>query len=656
MCGIAGIIEHASSPTGVELIDLPVDRLCHTMLSCMQHRGPDEAGLVAHRNSALGNVRLSIIDLSNGAQPISNHDGSIWIVYNGEIYDSAELRASLQKRGCVFKTQTDTEVILYLYQEFGEECYHHLNGEFAFAIMDLREGSPTFVLARDLWGIRPLNYAITNRGIVFCSEIKPILSVSAGSVNLDQTSFLETVTSWVACPPRTAFAGIHTLCPGEMMIVADGAIRRRSMLNSVLPEVCLTTTKPDPQHVRHLIEKSVQRRLVADVPVGVYVSGGLDSSIVSLLAAKNYPGTLDSYSIAFDDARFDESEYQYAMSEYLGTNHRQLRISSRDLVENFIPATQAAESFVFRSAYVPMFLLSKLVRDSGGKVVLTGEGSDEFFSGYDIFRELYILRALGAETPDIAKLSLLAADLYQYIPEYATLDKRLLLGYYSKIRSTESNIPLAHRQRWLTFNKVRNYFDVSWDIEGVARSYRNVVTDLERYSVGNAGRLIEAVSLLHGYLLSVQGDRMALAHSVETRLPFLDRELVRYLLSIEPMDLLKVEEGRIREKYLLNEIFMSDLPAVIQSRRKNPYLAPDMVAYGSLFREMIGDAKKKLLEQLPFLKIDMVQNTILSKEPEKVNRIENTLLFCIASAAVLVDLPHSRNSVSLIPLVKNIRV
>jgi asparagine synthase (glutamine-hydrolysing) len=653
MCGIAGVIELTKLNVDFKALDLSPAELCHTMLTHLNHRGPDEAGIVTHGKNSLGNVRLSILDISHGTQPISNEKGNIWIVYNGEIYDIEPIREELGNRGCRFQTRTDTEVILYLYQEYGEEFYNRLNGEFSVAIMDTRNNDCKIILARDLWGTRPLHFSFTDKGLIFSSEIKSLLSVSADKVSLNQQAFLETITAWAVCPPNTSFNGVKTLSPGEMMVISGNMIQSRSFLNEFIKNSVQQKSKKDKTTIKNLIEDSVKRRLVADVPIGVYLSGGLDSSIVTLLARKHYEGTLNSYSIAFEDTAFDESAFQTEVAKALGTKHHSLKMGNNELINNFIPATLAGESFVFRSAFVPMYLLSKFVRDNKGKVVLTGEGADEFFSGYDIFRELKIIQGIGQK--DFSLLTNWASDLYKYIPEFNSLDKRLLLGYYSKIKDTSSEIPLSHRQRWLAFSKVKNYFDIDWNIEHLAGKYKAVLPVMNELSVEQNARMLESLSLLHGYLLSVQGDRMALANSVETRLPFLDRCVTSYMLGLGPLELIEESQEQLKEKHLLYDSFLDSLPEVFKTRRKTPYLAPDIKVFGPLFRELILDNSSSLKEQLPFVKFELVE-AIFNKPENKVSRIENTLLFSLASASVLSSHNYQAGNRSQIPLKKNIKV
>ncbi|MHC5011759.1 MAG: asparagine synthase (glutamine-hydrolyzing), partial [Planctomycetota bacterium] len=309
MCGIVGALGRRDDP----VIDA---RLLRGMLGAVRHRGPDQFGTYLHRGEkrsvGLGNARLSIIDLEKGQQPLSNEDGTKWIVFNGEIFNYVELRRELLGSGHRFATDSDTEVILHLFETYGEDCVEHLNGQFAFAIWD--EASEELFLARDRWGIRPLYYVQTADGLVFASEIKALLIHPKVTAALDPLALDQIFTYWSPLSPRTAFRGVRTLPPGHRMTCTRGGEVGIDRYWDVSFPAAGTEPLDDleraARELRDLLEDATRIRLRADVPVGAYLSGGLDSSAITSLIRHGNGNRLETFSIAFTDAAFDESAYQ----------------------------------------------------------------------------------------------------------------------------------------------------------------------------------------------------------------------------------------------------------------------------------------------------------------------------------------------------------
>ncbi len=400
MCGIAGIARRR--PTGVSA------DLLERMADAIRHRGPDGFGLHADERVGLTNVRLSVIDLARGAQPMTNEDGSVFIVYNGEIFNHLALRGELEARGHVFRTRSDTEVLVHAYEQWGERMLERLNGQFAFAIYDRPAGA--VFLARDRFGILPLYYTERDGDLYFASEVKALLVTGEVERALDPEGLDEVFTFWAARPPRTPFRGIRALEPGCCARWQDGRLTLRRYYAFDYPEA---PAEPADalDALDELLRSAVRLRLQADVPVGGYLSGGIDSSIVCALAAVGSPHALRTFSVTFEDPTLDESAYQYAVAADVRSRHAVQRIGRGDIARVFPDVIRHTETPLVRTAPAPLYLLSQVVREHGIKVVLTGEGSDEVFLGYDLFKEA-IIRLLCWRRPGSRLLPRLLDGLY----------------------------------------------------------------------------------------------------------------------------------------------------------------------------------------------------------------------------------------------------
>lgn len=570
MCGIVGLFNPAKIPLQSisELVSGDVRALSEGMLGLIQHRGPDEMGRLETEYGFIASARLSIVDLKTGIQPIANEDETIWIVYNGEIYDCDELRSRLIALGYRFRTQTDTEIILHLYQEYGDDCTQFLNGEFAFAIYDAKENR--LVLARDRFGVRPLYFRrLPNDVLLFSSEIKPLLWAAGNEqTSYDSSAFSQTLESWAIIPPATIYREVSQLAPNSLVAIDAHGVHKTTT-RDIWPRADESLTH-DSAEIADVIERAVQRRLVADVPVGIYLSGGIDSAIVATLATKNSSEKLKSFSIEFEDENLDESEPQRELSAFLGTEHHSVRITTADIIENFVESVLSAETIVFRSAFVPMNLLSKLVHETGIKTVLTGEGADELFGGYDIFKEFLILTDWSSSGDDKQALMRLQ-ELYPYLPQFQGGRARFALPFYREFLKDVNEPMFGHRVRWSNYKALSGLLSDDSDKTATGQALKETFPEFLHYTPETQCRVAEQLTLLHGYLLSTQGDRMASANSVETRLPFLDEDVLMLAKDYSLDDQLR----GFKEKHLLRDAFVKDLPQSIVNRRKRPYLAPD---------------------------------------------------------------------------------
>jgi len=491
------------------------------MLGALRHRGPDASGIYLDARAGLAHTRLSIIDLATGDQPMGDGEG-LWIAFNGEIYNYLELRAELEAAGHRFRTRSDTEVILQAWRCWGERALTRFNGQWALALWDAREGS--LVLSRDRLGIRPLHYLDNGQRVVFASEVKAIFAAAPEHTReFDAAGLAETLTFWTVVAPRSVFRGIAELPPGHVRTYRNGGVRERAYWRQEHAADFDGSLEEATERVRAaLVDATALRMLRADVPVGCYLSGGLDSSVVAALALQATGGErFHTFSLRFEDAEYDEAPFQRQMAARLGSNHHEVHVSRRDIAESFPAVVRHAERPLLRTAPAPLYLLSRLVRDSGIKVVLTGEGADEMFAGYDLFRE-GVIRRFWARQPDSRSRPRLLDKLYPYLARSPVKQQAL-------------------------------------------------PPDFGRWSYLAQDQYLEVHTLLSGYLLASQGDRMLMGHSVEGRFPYLDHELVELANSLPDRFKLRV----LDEKHLLKRLAADLVPRDIVERVKQPYRAPD---------------------------------------------------------------------------------
>jgi asparagine synthase (glutamine-hydrolysing) len=583
MCGLAGLMNLRG--------EAPVSRsLLIRMLSSLSHRGPDESGIYLDRQVGLGHARLSIIGVDDGMQPMANEDEGLWIIFNGEAFNYLELRRDLEKSGHRFATATDTEVVLHLYEEFGPSCLQRINGQFALAIWDARRQE--LFLARDRVGVRPLYLAQTAEQIVFASEIKALFQHPEVSRELDPESLEQALTYWHPLSPRTAFRAVRELRPGHWLRIREGRLEEQAWwsLPYYPPEACWSGTFAEAcEEVAALLHDAVRLRLRADVPVGAYLSGGLDSTILTALAkASRGAAGLSTFSLAFQEKEFDESVFQEEAARLLGTEHRTLPLSGAQIREHFPAVVWHCEQPLLRTAPVPLFLLSRLVQESAFKVVLTGEGADEVFGGYDIFKEAKV-RRYWAREPTSRRRPLLLERLYPYIFSDPGRGRHFLQQFYA-IRAGDAEDPfLSHRLRWQ--NGRRNLAVLSPALrDAIAERPTSVLDGLLPDDFAgrdwlSRAQFLEIATFLSGFLLSAQGDRVAMAHSLELRHPFLDWRVIDFGCRLP-------SHWKIRglnEKYLLKQAFSGRIPETVRRRSKQPYRAPIRQVFGRGGPETLTD-------------------------------------------------------------------
>jgi len=565
MCGVAGIIDYRGKANTVTAVG--------TMLRSFSHRGPDESGIYHSPAATIGNVRLSIIDLQTGQQPLSDISGRYWIVFNGEIFNYIELREELEKKDVRLKTRSDTEVLVNLYAMHGKGCLNMLNGQFAFAIWDKQKEE--LFLARDRVGIRPLFYTIANGVFYFASEIKSLFRNPEVTRELDPQSLSQIYTFWTALTPGTTFKDIFELSPGHLMTFGrNGFITEKFWELNIVPKRADLSLPEALEQFNELFTSAVRIRLRADVEVAAYLSGGLDSTTTVAYIRDIEPGILNTFSIGFEDKDFDESKYQEEAVRYLNTNHRSITCSSKEIAEAFPKVVWHSETPLTRTAPTPMLILSKLVRDNNIKVVITGEGSDEILAGYDIFREA-VIRQFWAKQPGSSLRPMLLKRIYPDIPHLRNASPNILKMFFGYKLEDTSNPLYSHLLRWNNSNHIKKHFSES--VKSSVNGYDpledlsgKLPQDFDTWSTLAKAQWLETTVFMSGYLLSSQGDRMGMANSVEGRYPFLDYRVIEFCSSLP--DRLKL--NGTNEKYLLKKLMTGRIPDSIVKRPKQPYRAP----------------------------------------------------------------------------------
>jgi asparagine synthase (glutamine-hydrolysing) len=571
MCGIAGIIDFQT--------DQPPDRdLLLKMIGFIQHRGPDATGLYIAGPAGLAHARLSIIDLSGGDQPIHNEDKSVWIVFNGEIFNYPDLREDLEAKGHRFYTRTDTEILVHMYEEFGPEMFKDLNGQFAFAIWDKKR--EVLFLARDRMGIRPLFYFQDGRRFLFGSEIKSIFADASVPRRLDVQTLGDVFTCWSPIDPLTSFEGIRQLPAAHYAVFSRAGFEVRPYwklrFNPAAQDAKETSLSDWSEGLSELLIDATRIRLRADVPVGAYLSGGLDSTLTSAIVKRNFNNLLRTFSVNFADSRFDEGSFQAKAVEALATDHSRVRCTDTDIGVDFPRIVWHTETPLVRTAPAPLYRLSRLVRENNFKVVLTGEGADEMFAGYNIFKEDRV-RRFWARNPESRMRPQLLKKLYPYI--FAQKDGKagkILEGFFKRGLLETGSPVYSHLVRWSNTAQVQNFFSAdlrakAGDLQAFVERYAKDLPDgfMSWHPLSRA-QYTEIRIFLTNYLLSSQGDRMAMANAVEGRYPFLDYRVVEYAARTPP----RFKLNGLTEKFILKEIARQHIPQELIDRPKQPYRAP----------------------------------------------------------------------------------
>ncbi len=569
MCGITGF----TLPTGLkprERRDRFGERL-RAMTAALRHRGPDAQRGVLLDGAALGHARLAIIDVASGHQPMRDEATGVTLVFNGEVFNYLELRERLDYP---FRTRSDTEVILASYLARGIDCVEAFVGQWAFALWDPRDGS--LWLSRDRVGVRPLFYAVTKDGLSFASEAKALFAGRWLAPRLDARAVHETVHLWAPVPPRSMFEGVSALPPGSSAQYRDGLLTVRRQWDLDLSDEVVDRGMSEARaldEVGAALTDAVKLRLRADVPVAAYLSGGLDSSLLCALAQEQLHGTLQTFSVGFAQARYDERAFQHEVAKALGTAHHAVQVEDADIGALLPDVVWHAEQVLLRTAPAPFLKLSRLVHEHRTKVVLTGEGADEIFLGYDLYKETAV-RQFWARQPASPHRPKLFKRLYPYLP-LSQQSPEVLRQFYGDGLEAPGAFDFSHRIRWTNSGRVARFFAPAF-VERVGEhdpvaALRDVLPARVRgWRPLARAQYLELHTLLSGYLLSAQGDRMLMGNSVEGRFPFLDHRVIELAARIPTQLKLKV----LNEKYLLKRFARGRVPAIVTERTKFPYRAP----------------------------------------------------------------------------------
>jgi asparagine synthase (glutamine-hydrolysing) len=578
MCGIGGFVDGRGLDSGAPA-------LLKRMTDAIIHRGPDDEGFYLDGQAALGMRRLSIIDLTTGHQPIHNEDKTVWIVFNGEIYNFPEIKKDLLARGHKFITNSDTEVIVHLYEDRGEKFVHALNGMFAVALWDVRRRR--LVLARDRLGVKPLHYRLDGPRLYFASEIKSLLEAPPREIDLE--SLAQFFTFEYVPAPRSIFRGIRKLLPGHVLVFEDGQVSDKPYWDVHYAESSLKP-RSEADYIEEIssrLKESVRRRLISDVPLGVFLSGGIDSSAVTALMSEVAGTGLKTFSIGFKEKSFDELDFARIVARKFDTDHREFVVTPAEVGELVPTLTGFLDEPLADASVIPTYVISKLARKYV-TVALAGDGGDELFGGYDTYKAFRAARWY-RRVPGVVRRGLIR-PIVQALPASA---KRLSFEFKAKkfISGVEYPPEISNfiwwgayspetRERLLTA-KVRSALreDPFAPIAFHAANNR-AVDPLDRIAY------LDLKLYLQDDLLP-KVDRMSMAASLEIRAPFLDYTFVEFAATIPSALKLK----GLQSKYILKKALASRLPAEILTKKKIGFDIP----LGVWMRE---DLKGFVLESL----------------------------------------------------------
>ncbi len=636
MCGFISVISSSQvfSP----------ETLSHGLRS-IRHRGPDESGIWQNEKKTVnfGHARLSIIDLVSGKQPITNRDASLVAVVNGELYDYKRIRHEMQEWGYVFKTQSDSEILLALYERYGVQCLKHLRGEFAFVLWD--ERNQWVFAARDRFGIKPLFYTIYKDAIYFASEAKAFGPLGV-PLKWDEDSFYQGI-HLLPLPDSTIFKDVKQIPPAHYLVKSlyGSSIHLQSYWDFNYPKVgerpSAINEKEAIQEFSSLLQESVKLRLEADVPVASYLSGGLDSCSLLGIAQTFTKTPIAAFTLTFSDQDYNESVQAEEMAKYVGASYQAVPISQSDLADKMEDAIWHGERFLLNGHAVAKFYLSDAVRKAGYKVVLTGEGSDEIFAGYAHFRQDQIMHGANVEASQrgvmldalmnsnkVSQGFLLSndpnSDLYNiksllgYVPGW-------MQGFDSQGEQVRKLLSQDLLNRLGTRNPAHYYLN-TLDIAGQ-------VADRERL---DQSLYLWSKVTLPQYLLTVLGDRMEMAHSVEGRVPFLDHKLVEYVVNLPPH--MKIRQ--LTEKYTLKEAAKPFITRTIYERQKHPFLAPPALSEQGdpKLRQLLQDTLRSAdAGSVPFFSQEKIINLLDATTAGSLDNKKSTdmLFMLLASATIL---------------------
>ncbi len=588
MCGIAGIVAsdrlHEADGARAE-----------AMRDVLSHRGPDDFGLFRDAHAALAHRRLSIVDLAAGHQPLSNEDGTIWIAFNGEIYNHADLRPELEAAGHRYRTRSDTETIVHAYEQWGDACVDRLRGMFAFAIWDAPRRR--LLLARDRLGVKPLYWAVADGRLLFGSEIKAILASGLIRASANEAALPELLSTRYLSGTATLFAGIDRLLPGHTLVFRDGAIAERKYWDVPAgrgpEEIARISDEEAVERFKALLEESVRIRLMADVPLGMFLSGGLDSSAIAALMARMIDRPLQTFSVAFKDRAFSELDYARQVSSAINADAHEIVIDDGDFFGALPRLIWHEDEPIAHPSSVPLYFVSALARERV-KVVLTGEGSDELLAGYGKYPRALVNWRAGAA------YGVLPAPLRTWIAGTLVPNLPARLARYAR----RSFLSVPHTPEAMFFDNFaaiglgRQASLLSPAMAARATAERAYGPSRAYYDAPN-GRSTTLDRILYADLktylveLLMKQDQMSMAASIESRVPFLDHRLVEFAAALPP----RMKLRGFTTKWILREAVRDMLPAAILTRRKMGFPVPFGVwmkgAWADVARDVLLDPRSR---------------------------------------------------------------
>ncbi|MDQ2102251.1 asparagine synthase (glutamine-hydrolyzing) [Azospirillum isscasi] len=569
MCGVAGVLAGPrAEPAGLDELK--------RMIAMIGHRGPDGYGFYRDGRIGLAHARLSIVGLAGGFQPIHNEERTLWITFNGEIFNHVELRRDLEARGHRFYTRTDTEVVVHAFEEYGPAAWAKLNGQFAIGLWDAAKRE--LWLVRDRLGILPLFYARSGDHLAFASEAKALFGGGRIEPRFDAARLAQVFTHWSVAPQGSVFAGVQSVPPATAIrIDADLRLHEARYWEPDMagdPALSRLTLDEAADRLEEKLLDAIRLRLRADVPVGVYISGGLDSSVIAALARKLDTTQMHSFGVRFADTAFDETPQQRLVANHVGTEHHDILCGAEDIQAALPDVIWHGESPLVRTAPAPLFLLSRLVRDSGIRVVLSGEGADEWLAGYDIFKEDKVRRFWARQPHSTARPKLLSR-IHPYAAANGQKDSPLWQAFWKRGMAETDDPFYAHRIRWQNTAWTQRLLAADVRSAANAQAFDQAVAahlpaGWSRWSPLARTQWTEIAAFMSPYLLTSQGDRVAMAHSIEVRYPFLDPEVDDLCAALPD----RVKMLGLRDKLALRRVASRLLPAEIFHRPKRPYRAP----------------------------------------------------------------------------------
>jgi asparagine synthase (glutamine-hydrolysing) len=557
MCGIAGIVKFDPRAR-------PEDARLERMRDVIAHRGPDAEGVIVDGPAGLAHRRLAIVDVNAGAQPMCNEDGSIWIVFNGEIYNHASLRSGLESRGHRYRTRCDTETILHLYEEEGEGVVDGLHGMFAFAIWD--RPRQRLLLARDRLGIKPLYYALTGTELLFGSEIKAVLAAGGVRAAFNREALPEFLANRFVSTAETFFLGVQKLMPGHVLSwsAAEGVRTRRYWRPPAATRGAASTIQSEAPVVRGLLENAVRSHLMSDVPLGVFLSGGLDSSALAAMVARAVKAPIQTFAVGFAEREANELEYARLVAKWVGARHREVVVTPEEYFEALPNLIWHEDEPIAFTSSVPLYFVARLARDHV-KVVLTGEGADELFLGYNKYRATFWNARLGrpywALIPRSARRGV--RHLVDALPDGA----RRYAG--RSFMALEPGIRDLFLENFAIFSEPLQS-QLLTDTGGRRDPYANAMRCYEQASGGMLDRMSHADLQTYLVELLMKQDQMSMAASIESRVPFLDDHVVEHVAALPG----RLKLHRWQTKAVLRAAVADLIPPSILTRPKMGFPVP----------------------------------------------------------------------------------